>query len=58
MIEIKRMYHTGIGAVIFEDANNQWWQFESYNPEVGTAHEWMPVVATKIERPERVERDY
>ena len=52
MIEIKKMYHTDTGEVVFEDAAGQWWQQESYNPEVGTAMEWMPVVATKIDKPE------
>ncbi len=51
MIEITKMFHSGTGEVVFEDANGQWWRIESYNPEVGTAYEWMPTVATKIDKP-------
>lgn len=45
------MYQKENGEIVFEDGKGQWWRFESYNPEVGTAHEWMPVVATKTEKP-------
>lgn len=52
MTEIKTMYHNGNGEIVFQDANDRWWRLESYNPEVGTAHEWMPVVATRTDAPE------
>lgn len=51
MIEIIKMFHTGTGEIVFQDANQQWRRIESYNPEVGGAHEWMPTVATKIDDP-------
>lgn len=54
MIEIKRMYHTTVGTIVFEDINGQWWQQESYNPEAGAADEWTPVVASKIDKPVNV----
>ncbi len=54
MIEIKRMFHKPTGEIVFEDANGQWWQQESWNPEIGTATEWMPIIASKIDKPENL----
>lgn len=52
MIEIEKMYHSKNGEILFKDAKKQWWCVESFNPEVGAAREWTPVVATKVDVPD------
>lgn len=53
MIEIKRMYHSKTGEIVFEDVNDDWWQLEHNFTDisVGNQGSWEPVVATKIDRP-------
>lgn len=53
MTEIKRMFHKSTGEIVFEDVNGDWFmqEYNDYNPITSTEDEWMPVVATKIEKP-------
>lgn len=56
MTEIKRMYHKKTGEIIFEDVNGDWFmqEYSDYDPARSGDAEYMPVVVTKIEKPESI----